>query len=691
MKYKLLPFIITTPLVSLSLSSCIFHTKFKILANYNGQADLLLSLQIPPDYYPLQFKEKRLRDYLVNPQDYLITNHLTSDDKKVIKQQIKNRFTNLLKQVTTFGPSLWNNAIYNSGDVSRNVEFWTTKKVDLMFMERFVLDDFKSILSSALVLPEYKNLIETNFRASRDQFTTFSKNVFAKIENNNHSDDQDSKLALMLSKWLQDAPDEDPDALYRYASYMRFWQRQIESNKAELKKAGMFDWVANYNENSNSFKITNYKPIFFPESQKMAKEHQYDQKLAALYQKVIFDSDSEKKIQQQKPGWQLNYLTNFPPKIVNQRYHHPAFEQQADPGSSPAAEGSQRDAMIYLYQLANGINGYVKKFSTDFQASFQGDPRQQFLQHALHNVSWISHDLKNRLKAIRTYFQKIQVVDENYNPENNNYDTTNSKIVSIVTYPPTTGGAGNATIQTISKFAFIYHDLGLKQVLPLEEKTNNSSSDPKVMELDYTKDNSVKYAGYNPDGDREKGYELFNIDDNGWWWNLGDAHKDTSNLKHFVNSSDTVIITATTQDWNRITGADDSITSGARVLSSIAKNSHITTFKNSDINNYDHHLPNAKKDNNYPVNHVEYGLWNEGLRSPFAVNMVLDQLVSIIQNQYDHNLLNQYQDSSINNQQDNNQSLYQKAMDWGCYWKDYFINASSSQDYYSDKTTMDKN
>lgn len=91
-----------------------------------------------------------------------------------------------------------------------------------MFMERFVLDDFKSILSSALVLPEYKNLIETNFRASRDQFTTFSKNVFAKIENNNHSDDQDDKLALMLSKWLQDAPDEDPDALYRYASYMRF-------------------------------------------------------------------------------------------------------------------------------------------------------------------------------------------------------------------------------------------------------------------------------------------------------------------------------------------------------------------------------------------------------------------------------------------------------------------------------------
>lgn len=47
--------------------------------------------------------------------------------------------------------------------------------------------------------------------------------------------------------------------------------------------------------------------------------------------------------------------------------------------------------------------------------------------------------------------------------------------------------------------------------------------------------------------------------------------------------------------------------------------------------------------------------------------MVLDQLVSIIQNQYDHSLLNQYQDSSINNQQDNNQSLYQKAMDWGRY------------------------
>lgn len=700
MKQKLMKILVLTSLSALALAACSQNQNFKIFANYNGQADLLLSLQAPPDYYPFQYQENSFRNYISEPSKYVITNNHTSSTKKMLQEKIDARFKELLSNVKATGPSLWNNAIYDSGAVSRNLEFWNSKNADLAFVERFVLDDHKTITDARSYLPTYKNLIQTNFRASRDPYTTFGPNVYKYSEqtpNSAESENSDAKIAIGLNKYVLNYPQRDePDALYRYNSYIRFWDEHINKNNAKLKQSGYYNWIKNYDikkQNltknktaanvSANLSISGYSPIFYPGNS------DFDQKLSKLYQKVILDTNDVNKIESfsNKKPWELHYESlfknhnhilniaknikktkmasyvfiknNSKNNLIKQKkhlFHHPAFEQQTTPGSSPAAEGSQRDAMVYLFQLASGIDDYVK--TPNFKQDFKNDFRYEYLKHALENVSLISSNLKTRLTNIRKYLQEINVVDKNYDPDNNKFNNSNSKIVSIVTYPPSSGGAGNATIQTISKFAFIYSDIGLKQVLPVKinnqenntNKDNNTNSN--LMDLDFNNSNGVKYAGQNKNLTKDQqGSELFNIDDNGWWWNLGDGTKETTNLQHFNKTSNTVIIAATPFDWSNLTGqASNASTPFVKSLASISK-----TYDNNDS-------INKINTNKYSVHHVQYNLWNEGLRSPFSVNMVLDQLVQILQKQYDSNF-------SLNKNQ-----LYQHAMDWGNYWSDNFIN-----------------
>lgn len=165
--------------------------------------------------------------------------------------------------------------------------------------------------------------------------------------------------------------------------------------------------------------------------------------------------------------------------------------------------------MVYLYHIAVGIDNYVN--SNNFGLDFKDDFRSKHLKYALNNVGLIGANLKTRLQAVRGYLQKIGVVDPSFNPEQKNFTNNQSKVLAIVTAPPSSGGAGNATIQTISKFGFIYSDLGLKQPLPVDAQN-------KPLSLDFTQPNGVKYAGQNNKLPEDKrGTELFNIDDNGWW------------------------------------------------------------------------------------------------------------------------------------------------------------------------------
>lgn len=96
---------------------------YKIMVNYNGQADLLLSLQIPPDYYPYQFKKFNLYDYLTNINKYLISNEHVSKEKKKIGSRLQNKVNEHLSHIREFGPSLWNEDLYDTGIVFRNNQF----------------------------------------------------------------------------------------------------------------------------------------------------------------------------------------------------------------------------------------------------------------------------------------------------------------------------------------------------------------------------------------------------------------------------------------------------------------------------------------------------------------------------------------------------------------------------------------
>lgn len=152
--------------------------EYQIMVNYNGQADLLLSLQIPTDYYPYQFQKQTLYDHLANVDKYIVAKEQASSHKKAIKGRLQSRINQLLSRVKEFGPSLWNEEFYKSGIVYRNSQFWSHKKTNLLFLEQYISDDYTDIRKSYELLPSHKTLITTNHRAARDPYTIFSQQIF---------------------------------------------------------------------------------------------------------------------------------------------------------------------------------------------------------------------------------------------------------------------------------------------------------------------------------------------------------------------------------------------------------------------------------------------------------------------------------------------------------------------------------
>lgn len=78
---------------------------------------------------------------------------------------------------------------------------------------------------------------------------------------------------------------------------------------------------------------------------------------------------------------------------------------------------------------------------------------------------------------------------------------------------------------------------------------------------------------------------------------MGDGTSNTTNLQHFNKTSDTVIITATNQDWSRLTGqATAASTPFVRSLASVSKG-----YKSTDP------IGKINRDG-YSVFNVPYGL-----------------------------------------------------------------------------------
>ncbi|AEG73664.1 putative ABC substrate-binding protein-iron [Mycoplasma haemofelis Ohio2] len=580
---------------------------YKIMVNYNGQADLLLSLQIPPDYYPYQFKKTALYDYLTDVDQYVITNAHTSNNKSLIKVKLQSRLDELLGKVKEFGPSLWNEGLYDSGLVFRNDQFWSNKRTSVLFLEQFVADDHSILSSSFNLLPTHKDLIVTNYRAARDPYTIFSKKVFKCFESSNialvsdkagddNTCDSDSKkIADKLKEYVSSYNKESINSLYRFGRYIDFWNKLFSEHSSQLNELKIEEWI----KKDKLFSL---------------KEH--DEAIAKKYANTVFTTEEINNLNSWNGngGWKSNYLSTL---STLSKTHHPALEQTTIPGEAPLAEGAQKEVVIFLFQFAALLDKYSK--GNNFQTEFKDDYRKEFIQNALKNAATMGNNLKTRITNIRNYFKKIGVVDNGYDPSNGN--NSNSKSLAILTYPPTSYGAGEATIQSMSKFPFIYSDIGLRQVFPKDIETTTSMED-----------------------------DIFSVDDNGWWWKIGKADLDPSHLLKFEGTADNVLILANPEDWSLL---KDKNSSAVKSIGNL--------LKNRTSNNIDPHKVNTE---GYPVKYNKYHLWNEGLRSPIALNLLLDSLVDMFQKWYDKGF--------------SHTSEYCKAMDWGDYWHQQFVEGRSA-------------
>ena len=101
---------------------------------------------------------------------------------------------------------------------------------------------------------------------------------------------------------------------------------------------------------------------------------------------------------------------------------------------------------------------------------FKGDARLGKMKNALKNANSIAGNLDARLTAIKAYFKAIGA---------------ENKVVALTTVAP---GGGVSTIQTNSKYSFLFDRLGLKYPMPKNFKTitkvSGDKESPSVFSMD---------------------------------------------------------------------------------------------------------------------------------------------------------------------------------------------------------------
>lgn len=254
--------------------------------------------------------------------------------------------------------------------------------------------------------------------------------------------------------------------------------------------------------------------------------------------------------------------------------HHPIYEQQEELGGAPMFEGAMRDNSLYLYDLASKVdNAFTKNISEvgtqALLAKFKDDSRLTKFQNALENADKINSDLRARMAKIKVLVDKLAA-------KNNNAAPT----FGIVTIAP---GGGVSTIQTSSKYSFLYKELGFSQPLPNAMPNDNLNTD----------------GTFNTDS-------FFNMDDNGWWWNISTPGQETRISDERVTKFGKFnygVLTTNDKQYNGVLNDNDKDTLGK-------------------LFGTDHSgLASKKRD---------YNLWNEGLKTPFVMHMILDEIVNQI-------------------------------------------------------------
>lgn len=607
---------------------------YRLMPTYTGEADQLIALGIKPDYYPLQLDAKKPYDYLTNPSEFL------SMQNPQFRDAFASKISSLMSGVTK-GTSWWNQQALDAGEKGSDPSYWQRQSADVLLYEHYLLDDDAKVIDSAIA-PKHDedSTIQTNFRWSRDPFTRLSKGVIFCLDKVD-MEIVDGKLIWKWQNnqkptpWMQTINgDSYPVSQEDINTIEKFMADNVDA-KGEgswIYNSKFFAWIFHsmYLDNDD-FETSPFKDWIVDTS----KEPAFDLNLATNEHLQNLFAVSTYTQEEKDAGIKLPKYQYTAP-IGQTHAHHPIYEQQeGEVGAAPMFEGSMRDNMLYLFNvsyqvsnLANFGNVYGKeaynKATPETKAKYDAVKerlskvltKEQFegMKAAFENAKSITSDLKARMKAMKDYFKELGA---------------NDKTFGLVTIAP---GAGQSTIQSMSKYSFLYRELGFNQPLPnnLEKMGNEAKR--------YLDDSN------NPNPAAEDG-ALFNMDDNGWWWNLGNNTESiTKSLGQFTDNGkgniDIAVITARESDYN------DIITNQQPVRASLARAIGSNTQTSE--------LPSMR---------VNYDLWNEGIKTPFVFHMVLDQVLQQTENWARKN--GTFKDDA---------SKREAALNWGNYFTKTFIS-----------------
>lgn len=598
--------------------------KYHLLPTYTAQADQLISLGIKPDYYPLQLDQNKIFNYLSNPSQFM---EVQSEE---FKRDFSNKIQTLLPKDR--GSSWWNQQALNDGERGSDPEYWQHISGDVVLYEHYLLDDGLKKLSystSPKHKPYWRTFIETNFRESRDPFTRMPRSIMEALLDQDSYDlapqsvKNEVKKLLDVARTIEEvdpnrkavdgkpmptgyvllpAP-EDKSWIYNDFVYARhFHENYLDNN--DFQSSSVKGLILNLNPlDSNGMDSRATDWVF-------NKDSSIDKKVAKLFYESTYKPEEE--------GIKnISKLAYFGP--TRQKRHHPVYEQQEEIGGAPMFEGAQRENLLYFYNTADKLqNAFspakplpsnatlnevkeheISNSALEFLKNTFDVPRFNKMAHARENANLIIEQVKTRMKAIR------KLVDAAHNP-----------VYGIFTLAP---GAGKSTIQSSSKYSFLYNELNFKQ--------------PSPTNLDDMTSSKEAIENNTPGGGDENAF--FNMDDNGWWWNLNDDSGLINRSGHFKNQFDMGALTANQIQFDNLKQSDK------QAIASMYKD--ISVDKLSDIQ-------------------VSYNLWNEGLKTPFVIHMILDHITKQLLDKYPTEINASLSSAEI-----------QAAKNWGSYFTDTFI------------------
>lgn len=604
--------IVATPIIVVSvLKPIVKMKKYKILPTYTGQADQLIALGIAPDYYPVQLNEKHAYKYLTDPRVYMDVQHEVNPD---FARKFEDKIKSLFSQISEVGRTWWNMNAEKNDNTNPNKEYWTTKEGKITLYEHYLLDDDKKIIDNE-ESPSYDASIQTNFRWSADPYTRISEENIKNIEKNETETIHPingripiRKLYLEFQRILGlKTKVINSNGTWTYNIIPDMWRGEnnedfvVDKNRWLGNEALFNDayfalkWHINFLDNpelAEGGDGANFSSFICQKNDRSVfnLNRADDEQLAKIFEQATISN----KLKQAG----LTHI-NYPYKTLR---HHPIYDAQTRVGEAPIYEGARRENMLYLYNLASqlthtvkgqDLNGNLLKDTSlrdKLRSDFIGDDRWEKMENALENANKIAGNLNERLNAIKEYFKAINV---------------SGKTIALITIAP---GGGVSTIQTNSKYSFIFDKTGMKYAMPK----------PEV----WSKLNEYKIGG------------LFSMDDNGWFWDIGTGENDLKNAKAFENQADLEILTVRDKEW---AGMTDQMKLNLSLI--------------------------EKGNTNLADKKANYDLWNEGLKTPFVINMILDDYVKKIEDLAPKYLI------------EANKNKQLKALNWGKYWTDEFINS----------------